>query len=164
MGIGENGMKVQESTDSETEKAIIEGHLNSVEDDYFGARPAYDHDVYRVIFRHGFERGYRTNQCVASPTAPVQQEPVVEFMGRRLTPEGTRECWGILLCDPKQDPPKGTKLYTTPPTAPDVAELVEALKWALSNINCEPFEWSCEDDCDSHRAARAALAKHGGEV
>ena len=37
-------------------------------------------------------------------------------------------------------------------------ELVKALEWALSNINVEPFEWSCEEDCDAHKEACDLLA------
>lgn len=43
-------------------------------------------------------------------------------------------------------------------------ELLEALKWALSNINCEPYEWSDEENADAHEAARAAIAKATGET
>lgn len=49
-------------------------------------------------------------------TAP-EPEPVMEFKGRRLTPEGTRECWGMLLCKPEQDPARGALLYAAPPAA-----------------------------------------------
>lgn len=45
-----------------------------------------------------------------------EPEPVMEFRGRRLTPEGTHECWGVLLCKPEQDPPRGTNLYAVPTT------------------------------------------------
>ena len=48
----------------------------------------------------------------------AQGEAVVEFMGRRRTPEKTSECWGVLLCDFMQDPPKGTKLYAAPQAPP----------------------------------------------
>lgn len=44
--------------------------------------------------------------------------------------------------------------------APD---LLAALKWALSNINCEPFEWSDEENSNAHEAALAAIAKARGE-
>jgi len=54
----------------------------------------------------------------------AQGEAVVEFMGRRRTPEKTSECWGVLLCDFMQDPPKGTKLYAAP-QAPPAQPLVE---------------------------------------
>lgn len=33
------------------------------------------------------------------------------------------------------------------------------IEWALSNINCEPFEWSDEENADAHREAIEALAK-----
>lgn len=43
--------------------------------------------------------------------------PVVTFMGKRLTPHGTRECWGIL--EPGADSLiEGTKLFAAPPSAP----------------------------------------------
>ena len=50
--------------------------------------------------------------------AAPEPEPVMEFKGRRLTPEGTRECWGMLLCKPEQDPARGALLYAAPPAAP----------------------------------------------
>jgi len=40
-----------------------------------------------------------------------------------------------------------------------VKELESALGWAMANINVEPFDWVCEEDCDAHYAAIAALAK-----
>ncbi|MGL4649484.1 MAG: hypothetical protein ACRC1H_08740, partial [Caldilineaceae bacterium] len=44
-----------------------------------------------------------------------QAEPVGEFMGRRLSPEGTREFWGVLYRrDGAHDPAPGTKLYAAP--------------------------------------------------
>ena len=63
------------------------------------------------------EKGYTLDarEALRQALAQPEQEPVVEFMGRRLTPEKTRECWGILLCDSMLDPPKHTKLYTAPP-------------------------------------------------
>jgi hypothetical protein len=77
----------------------------------------------------------------------AQGEAVVEFMGRRLTPEKTSECWGVLLCDFMQDPPKGTKLYLAPQATPaavpaanvtpmrqpraDLARLVESINAAV---------------------------------
>lgn len=41
----------------------------------------------------------------------------------------------------------------------EVVRLRECLEWALSNINCEPFEWSDEENADAHREAIEALAK-----
>ncbi len=38
-------------------------------------------------------------------------EPVAEFGGRRQTPEGTTEFWGVLL-EPWDAPPKGSQLYS----------------------------------------------------
>jgi len=38
-------------------------------------------------------------------------KPVAKFGGRRLTPEGTNECWGFLLCKAESDPQEGAKLY-----------------------------------------------------
>ena len=48
----------------------------------------------------------------------AKAEPVAEFRGRRLTPEGTAEFWGVMLCDPMRDPPKGAKLYAGPVNDP----------------------------------------------
>jgi hypothetical protein len=49
---------VQEPVGYEKYSAIREGHRNASEDAYFAARPAHDNDISRVIFRHGFDRGY----------------------------------------------------------------------------------------------------------
>jgi len=59
--------------------------------------------------------------------AAPEPEPVMEFKGRRLTPEGTRECWGMLLCKPEQDPARGALLYAAPPAAPAPAAPVVPL-------------------------------------
>ena len=63
------------------------------------------------------------------------------------------------------DPEDYDLLYTTPQPV-RTAELEAALKlakagieWALSNINCEPFEWSDEENADAHREAIETLAK-----
>lgn len=52
-------------------------------------------------------------QTAAAPVGEVK--PVATFQGRRLTPEGTSEFWGSLLCDQSSDPPIGALLYTSPP-------------------------------------------------
>lgn len=39
------------------------------------------------------------------------------------------------------------------------SDLTAALKWALGTVNCEPFEWSCQEDSEAHHAALAAIAK-----
>ena len=56
---------------------------------------------------------HRLRAALAQQALPV--EPVAEFLGRRLTPQGATEFWGVMLCDPMQDPPKGTLFYTAPP-------------------------------------------------
>jgi hypothetical protein len=56
------------------------------------------------------------------------QEPVAEFGGMRLTPEGTNEFWGWVICDP-HDITSGTKFYTAPPAQP----VQEPVAW-LKNI------------------------------
>lgn len=48
-----------------------------------------------------------TEAAAMAATVPA----VAKFMGRRLTPEGTSEFWGVLLCDPKDDPAEGTLLH-----------------------------------------------------
>lgn len=40
-----------------------------------------------------------------------------------------------------------------------VPDLLAALEWALSNINCEPFEWGDDENANAHEAALAAIAK-----
>lgn len=55
---------------------------------------------------------------VRPPQAVQGGEAVAEFLGRRRTPEGTAEFWGVMLCDFMEDPPKGAKLYTHPAPAP----------------------------------------------
>ncbi len=39
-----------------------------------------------------------------------------------------------------------------------IEQLKSSVQWALGNINCEPFEWACEEDSDAHRHAIEALA------
>ena len=39
-----------------------------------------------------------------------------------------------------------------------IEQLKSSVQWALSNINCEPFEWTCEEDSDAHRHTIEALA------
>jgi len=48
-----------------------------------------------------------TEAAAMAATVPA----VAKFMGRRLTPEGTSEFWGVLLCDPKDNPAEGTLLH-----------------------------------------------------
>lgn len=87
-----------------------------------------------------------------SPKAQ-QQEPVVEFMGRRKTPEGTRECWGILLCNFMQDPAIGTMLYTAP--QPHKPLTIAQIDRAANNIiTDDPVQWW-------RQFARAIEAAHG---
>lgn len=43
-------------------------------------------------------------------------------------------------------------------------DLLKALEWALSKLNCEPYEWTDEDDANAHEGARAAIAKARGET
>jgi hypothetical protein len=57
--------------------------------------------------------GRKAEPAQAAVPAP-KADPVAEFRGRRQTPEGTVEFWGVMLCDPMQDPPKGSKLYAGP--------------------------------------------------
>lgn len=71
----------------------------------------------------------------AQPAAA--QEAVVTYCGRRLTPEGTRECWGF-LSDGVEDLPRGTKLYAAPVAAAPVEMSPEftdtaraAIAWVL---------------------------------
>ena len=85
-------------------------------------------------------------------------EPVVEFMGRRLTPDGTRECWGILLCDSTQDPPTGTKLYQWPPTTHNWQHVIpggrKTDQWDSTRIADYNQGWN-----DYRKAVKSALGK-----
>ena len=47
----------------------------------------------------------------AQPAIAPDVKPVVEYMQRRLTPDGTREMWGF-LCEGVEELPRGTMLYT----------------------------------------------------
>ena len=40
----------------------------------------------------------------------------------------------------------------------DNLRLRDAVKWALANITEEPYEWTCEEDSDAHRAALELVA------
>ncbi len=55
--------------------------------------------------------------CARIERSTESPKPVVTYCGRRLTPAGTRECWGY-LSEAIDDLPRGTKLYTTPPAQP----------------------------------------------
>ena len=44
----------------------------------------------------------------------AEQEPVAIFKGRRLTPEGTSEFWGTLLCGSADDLARDAYLYAAP--------------------------------------------------
>ena len=54
-------------------------------------------------------------------------EPVAEFGGRRQTPEGTTEFWGVLL-EPWDAPPKGSQLYSASTVAALKARVAELEK------------------------------------
>lgn len=34
-----------------------------------------------------------------------------------------------------------------------IKRLRESLQWALSNLNCEPYEWSSDEQVDAHNSA-----------
>lgn len=70
-------------------------------------QPISETDAYQQGFREGQDR-----TCTVAARQPVG-EPVVTYCGRRLTPEGTRECWGVLSAG-VEDLPQGTKLYAAP--------------------------------------------------
>ncbi|UXA53404.1 hypothetical protein M0D45_00925 [Xanthomonas prunicola] len=96
-------------------------------------------------------------QAALAARQPVGVEPVVTYCGRRLTPEGTRECWGV-LAGGVEDLPIGTNLYTAPP-APAVpvderqdAAIVEAAKLAYG------FLWMGTDLSGPDLAHRARVA------
>jgi hypothetical protein len=63
---------------------------------------------------------------------PAVQEPFGTYMGHRMTPDGTKEFWGLA----DTPIPVGAKLYTTPPAQPAVQEgrdwsLLEATQESL---------------------------------
>ena len=89
-----------------------------------------------------FERG---RESVLAEQAAAAQEVVVTYCGRRLTPEGTRECWGY-LSDGVEDLPRGTKLYAAPVTvAPgiDLQWLVEGLD-EIGSLSCNLRQGGCD--------------------
>lgn len=65
-----------------------------------------------------YESIYKHKEALRAALAgAAQAEPVATYMGHRLTPDGTKEFWGLA------DTPlaRGTKLYTTPQPAQPVA-------------------------------------------
>lgn len=67
--------------------------------------------------------------CHAGGKPAAAQEAVVEYKGRRLSPEGTRECWGVLVKG-VEELPRGTMLYAAPVAAqPTPAAAQEAVAW-----------------------------------
>jgi hypothetical protein len=104
----------------EEQTAIREGHRNASEDAYFAARPAHNNDISRVIFRHGFDRGYDT-------TPPAQPAPVqpakIGTIGH--IDNGKATLTASIL----------SALQATPPAAPTVQEpLAWCTKSELENM------------------------------
>ena len=121
----------------------------------------FSKDLFDGVQMHQYAMRYLDEAIAAAPQPePVESEPFGYYENGRFSvitdggPDKYRERKGY----------QGA-IYTTP--QPDrVAELEAALKvakagieWALSNINCEPFEWSDEENADAHREAIEALAK-----
>ncbi|PZS72829.1 hypothetical protein [Stenotrophomonas maltophilia] len=78
-------------------------------------------------------------------------EPVVTYCGRRLTPEGTRECWGVLEKG-VEDLPRNTKLYAAPPAqALDLSKLIAKIDQAWSYLS------TALDDLDSSPDRRPSV-------
>ena len=111
----------------EEQTAIREGHRNASEDAYFAARPAHNNDISRVIFRHGFDRGYDITP--PAQLAPVQEPVACLTVFRSLS--GDRNTKFLEL----SHLPEGEHyFYTTPPAqpAPTVQEPVAWMrKWAF---------------------------------
>lgn len=97
----------------------------------------------------------------AQAQAP-QAEPVAEFRGRRLTPEGTAEFWGVMLCDPMRDPPKGAKLYLGPvndPVPSDWRSVIPGGRFTDKGESCRVADFN--EGWNAYRkAAIANLAAH----
>ena len=82
------------------------------------------------------------------------QEAVVTYCGRRLTPGGTRECWGY-LSEGVEDLPRGTKLYAAPVAA--------APAWVVANGQGDKWrkwgdfgpEWTEDRNAALHFARRS---------
>jgi len=72
--------------------------------------------------------GEATEFCIEKGDHQPVGEPVVTYCGRRLTPEGTRECWGVLSAG-VEDLPQGTKLYAAPAQAVDLGQQQDAARW-----------------------------------
>lgn len=66
-------------------------------------------------------RSWRVNHF--SGFSAITQSPAVKYMGRRMSPDGTKECWGFDIGD---ELPEGTLLYTRPIPAPAPAPAVPA--------------------------------------
>lgn len=89
------------------EHAIKEGHRNKAEDDYFNARPQVDHNMNRVYFKGGFDRGWDAakkdapaDREVMRPT--VTDEMVARFLAWRLPKDFSPDC-GISFDGRKDD-------------------------------------------------------------
>jgi len=62
---------------NESQIAQMEGEMNRAEDEYFEARPSFDHGRARIIFRAGFQRGYKVTR--------LPEECKIEAAASRLT-------------------------------------------------------------------------------
>lgn len=67
----------------------------------------------------------------AVAVAEAVAEAVVTYCGRRLTPEGARECWGV-LAEGVEDLPRNTKLYAAPPA--QAIDLEQLQRWGLGTV------------------------------
>ena len=106
---------------------------------------------------------YEVQRLYAAPKQAEQQAgPVAEFRGRRLTPEGTTEFWGVMLCDPMQDPPKGAKLYLGPvndPVPSDWRSVIPGGRFTDKGESCRVADFN--EGWNAYRkAAIANLAAH----
>jgi phosphoribosylcarboxyaminoimidazole (NCAIR) mutase len=71
-------------------------------------------------------------EALKAASSAGAQEPVATYCGRRLTPEGTREFWGM-LADGVEDLPRGSRLYAAP-VAGEAARIETALRDALTYV------------------------------
>lgn len=81
------------------EHAIKEGHRNKAEDDYFNARPQVDHNMNRVYFKGGFDRGWDA----AKKDAPADRDVM-----RQMLRSVERTHAGYMVGHDKSDAPAGS--------------------------------------------------------
>lgn len=129
--------------------------------DYLMIRDTGVHDDAGGLGQHIFTTagaGYEKVKYVRADLAHLHGEavPVVTYCGRRLTPEGTRECWGV-LAEGVEDLPRNAKLYLHPQPAElnevsgvDVDDLRELFEKHAKGRNLAPDTWGVSSYVDPY--------------